>query len=153
MKKDFFIECINQGFKQAIIVDTENVGSVVFKNLNMFTKEDTIILMETPNSMPLRYSTVCKLLKTKAKIEYQDILDNETGVKNALDFKIVALATEILCTRKKVFITIISEDKGYDSAISYLKDKRNIPWIRRCSYITSPRDLDLDKELEKLALK
>lgn len=152
-KPDLFLECINQGYKQVIIVDTENVDSSAYRNLTMFKKEDTIIILETSVSKPLRYNVICKLLNTKAKIEYQNVIDTPVGVKNALDFKIVTLATELLSTRKRIFVTIISEDKGYDSAINYLKNKRNIPWIRRCSVISSPKDLNLDEEINKALVK
>lgn len=149
-KKDFYLECMNNGFKQVIIVDTENVSSSSFRNLNLFRKEDTIILMETDTSQNLSYAAINKLLNTKAKVLYENLGANQTVGKNELDFKIVVKATELLNTRKNIFITIISDDKGYDSAIRYLKENCKKPWIRRCTCITSPRDIDIEKELQKI---
>ena len=152
-KENLFLECINKGFKQVIIVDTENVATTAFRNLNMLTKEDTIILMETNFSNSIKYSAICKLLKTKAKVIYEDLGENITSKNNELDFKIVAKATELLCMRKNIFVTIVSRDNGYDSALKYLKNNINKPWVRRCECITSPRDVNIDEEFSKINIK
>lgn len=148
-KDDEYEQLTKKGYKRIFIVDTENIKSDSYKNLNNFNSNDEIFLMVTTNSNFINYQTALKLRNTKAKVRYIEF-DNIEGIKNELDFKIVSLATKLLVTRKNIFVTIVSHDQGYTSAIEFIKSYLSIPFIKLSDNLTSVKQLTNEEIHKKL---
>jgi hypothetical protein len=97
---------------KTILIDTENISKREEYELIAELKRCKLIFFETKNTknnqIPL--STAMKLSQSKVKIEFLHV--DVTG-KNALDFKICALAGKVNKWNSEVYI--LSRDKGYDN--------------------------------------
>lgn len=107
-----------------VFIDTENVRDYFFVSELSFS--DELHFVYTVNSKSLRF-------------EYLDYITNiglpsffyksSSGVANALDFCLVCILTEYIVENKAhlsdINIYIVSNDKGFYSAVKYLKSKYN----------------------------
>lgn len=96
--------------KKLIVVDGENCyGSKLHSKLMRMSNVDIIVVIG-------KGQTVKDYNKTKVKI-----VEAQSGENNAIDFVVVSIAIDELTTKGYFSVTIISDDRGYDSAIDYLR--------------------------------
>lgn len=101
-------------------IDFENTGLIGLAGAENLSAKDTIVLFasdHTPEKGVLK-----KLASTKASISIKYV---NTTAKNAMDFCLVSyLGAEIANGRRR--LCIVSQDKGYDAAVLFWKD-RGVP--------------------------
>jgi hypothetical protein len=129
---------------KTILIDTENISKKEEYEAIAELKRCKLIFFETKNTknnqIPL--STAMKLSQSKVKIEFLHV--NVSG-KNALDFKICALAGKINKWSSEVYI--LSRDKGYDNLREF-----NIHRIESIKNLKSMRSNRYNSLLERIKL-
>lgn len=111
--------------RRLFIVDTENTNNYSFVSEYKLTKDDNIALFISNKTKGIKFDGIVELFETKAKVELEKV---EVGEKNSLDFQLVVFVTERVFRGKFDEIYIVSNDNGYQAAISYLasKFKKNV---------------------------
>ncbi len=119
--------------KKLIVVDGENCyGDKLHDKITKIADADVVVVVG-------KGQKVKDSNKTKVKL-----LEATSGEKNALDFVVVSIAIDKMIKDKYNQAIIVSDDKGYDAAIDYLRIQgHNI--IRQKSNLKSSR-VYLDKK-------
>lgn len=100
-------------------VDTENVIADAWSaSMHKLAKNDKVILFESRNSKPIPVRNATYLQETVCKLE---LIHCEVGTANAMDFILCTKLGEQVLKAPKSNHYIVSNDKGYDAAIAYLK--------------------------------
>lgn len=108
-------------------IDTENRNlNTWVATLRRLKKTDTVFIIYTQNSPKLPIETSELFLESEATFKYHEAL---AGHSNALDFVLVSVLAEKVQTAAKSEHYIISDDKGYISAVDYLRQKCPTIWI------------------------
>lgn len=97
------------------LVDYENVNADGFKGIEQLGKEDSVYIFYTTNAGSITFEIHKKLIESSAEMKYFSV---STG-KNALDFQLAMFAGYLLGKGIKQNIYIISNDKGFDSNVSF----------------------------------
>lgn len=132
--------------KKIFLIDMENVGCNSLTGYELLAPRDEIHLFIGRCTDKIKTDFLANMQKKQIKVVYHDIIVNG---KNALDFQITSFLGVLVSTKKNADFYIVTEDKGYDSSILFLKDhfnKRKIH-IQRISCF-----LELDENYEKMLL-
>lgn len=115
-------------------VDTENVSSTILSGMKLLDKSDKVYLFYSKNSAKISYEVYKEIINVKCSIEF---VESTIVAPNALDFELVAfIGMKVGSYKKKVNkhkYCIISNDKGYDSSINYMKNS-NIDICRQNAF-------------------
>lgn len=103
-------------------IDTENVQTFTFINNWNISKEDTIVLFQSPNSKNLKFEDFKRFIGTGAQFICEEVTYAE---KNAMDFLILA-SLLIRATDCGGNHYIVSDDTGFKTAIDYLISKKPV---------------------------
>lgn len=123
--------------KKIIIVDGENCyGSKLHSKLIRISNADIVVVIG-------KGQHIKDYNRTKVKI-----VEAQSGEKNALDFVIVSVAIDELVRKNYKQAIIVSDDKGYDAAIDYLRlqghnirrQKSNLKYSR--VYLNDNKDIE-----------
>lgn len=106
--------------KKFIYVDTENTGYDFAEILKDLDKSYNLRLIYTQHNSKMSVSYLQDFMHTKAKV---DFIETKNGNANALDFCLVADVCYTASMYKKAVHVIYSRDKGYYTAINYLRDR------------------------------
>lgn len=112
-------------------VDFENVKSEGLKGVGSLTANDVVYILFSYNADSVKMHTVKQILRSKATIE---AIEAEVGVKNALDFQLLACLSCDYST-KDIFY-IVSNDTGYDKFIKTFIARSGVENIFRMSSIS-----------------
>lgn len=102
------------------LIDYENLHTSAFSGLEDLTEEDRVFIFYTNNSDNLTFSLMERLVKAKAKIEYQKV---NSGGKNSLDFQLCSYLGYLIGTNRDTRFCIVSRDKGYLTMLSFWGEK------------------------------
>ncbi len=106
------------------LIDSENVNDNWLMLLEFVEPDDEIIVFYTKNSPHMSYSSVIKLIQYDRPIKFEECHEGNNG----LDFQLVSYLGYLMKTdtdKNSEFI-IMSNDTGFDAAVSFWKD-RNFP--------------------------
>ena len=106
--------------KKFIYVDTENTGYSFADILDKLDKSYNIRLIYTQFNDKMAVGHLKNFMNTKAKVSF---IETENGNANALDFCLVADVCYNASINKKDIHIVYSMDKGYATAIDYLRSK------------------------------
>lgn len=95
-----------------LAVDCENCSAEMLKDLLFIKRKRHIIFVVGKGQNEENYIKMCETAEC--------VKCNKSG-KNSADFVLVALVTQMLAQNKYKRASIISNDKGFDSAIDYLR--------------------------------
>lgn len=108
-------------------IDTENRNlNTWVATLKRLKKTDTVFIVYTQNSPKLPIEASELFVESEASFKYYEAL---AGHSNALDFALICILAEKVQTASKSEHYIISGDKGYKSAVDYLRQKCTTIWI------------------------
>lgn len=108
-------------------IDTENRSlNTWVTTLKRLKKTDTVYVVYTQNSAKLPVEASELFIGSEATFVYYEAL---AGHANALDFALVSILAERVQTATRSEHYIISADKGYESAIDYLRHKCPYIWL------------------------
>ena len=105
------------------LIDTENPGGWNWhKYAYKFTEEDTLILVAYPNSKrQITYDSLEKIVESRCKVKLMRVTQSS---KEVFNFQLVTeLALIVAANPVDTKYTIISSDKAFDSAMTFLKQK------------------------------
>lgn len=121
--------------KRIYLIDTENISNYDFLVSENVGKNDELIFFCSSNSRGIRFEDAKLLLENEATKSFEVV---NVGNKNALDFQLVTyVSINIAAKDAEIEYYIVSNDKGYEVAISYIKEKIGVE-ITRVS-ISSPK--------------
>ena len=106
--------------KKFIYVDTENTGYSFADILDKLDKTYNVRLIYTQFNDKMSVSYLQNFMNTKAKV---DFIETKNGNANALDFCLIADVCYNASMSKKALHIVYSRDKGYSTAIEYLRNK------------------------------
>lgn len=112
-------------------VDFENVKSDGLKGIGSLTENDVVSILFSCNADSVKMHTVKQILRSKASIE---AIEAEVGIKNALDFQLLAYLSCDYST--KDYFYIVSNDTGYDKFIKTFIGRSGTENIFRMSSIS-----------------
>lgn len=113
---------VDTKLKNLYLIDYENVHDNGLFGIDTLTEDDRLIIFYGSQDKTISYKCHQMLMQTKAFVEE---LQMEQGSKNYLDFQLATYLGFLIGTNNYNSITIISKDTGYDSIISFWK-QRNI---------------------------
>lgn len=121
-------------------IDTENVNSDYLNDINDLDKSDNIYFFYSQKSHKISYKLLEKVREAKCKFFF---IESTVTAPNALDFELIAfLGIKIGSYKKKInkhTYIIVSNDKGYESSINYMKSKE-INILRRNQLFTNKEE-------------
>lgn len=102
-----------------VYVDTENIGNLYLEAMQKMDETYTVFIMFTENSprVPLDMLEAFHTMKCK----YHTV-KSKCGLDNALDFSIMAYMGMSIAKRPKSLHVVLSNDNGYQAAISLMQD-------------------------------
>lgn len=106
--------------KKFVYIDTENTGYAFADILDKLDKTYNIRLIYTQFNDKMSVSYLKNFINTKAKV---DFIETKNGNANALDFCLVADVCYNASMNKKASHIIYSRDRGYLTAVDYLRGK------------------------------
>lgn len=107
--------------KRFYLVDTENQGcSALKKILKAPDIARKFLLFYTNYSQHLDFQTVRLIAEQAASMEF---IECRYGIKNALDFQLISYLGFLIHQYPEAAFTIVSNDGGFDPAISFWKDR------------------------------
>lgn len=112
-------------------VDFENVKSEGLKGVGSLTANDVVYILFSCNADTVKMHTVKQILRSKATIE---AIEADVGVKNALDFQLLACLSCDYSTKDTFYI--VSNDTGYDKFIKTFIARSGTENIFRMSSIS-----------------
>lgn len=120
-------------------IDTENINGIwpdyVVDKYNQ-SPDSKFLIFVTEKTSLLSWKNIEKFRKMKSNA--LEFCEAHNGEKNALDFCLVArLGEEVVRSKKREFV-IVSKDKGFDSAITYLAERHSANIIREVSFNAPP---------------
>lgn len=118
------------------LIDYENVNADGFKGIEQLSDCDSVYVFYTTNAGSISFEVHKMLVETKAEMEYFPV----TKGKNALDFQLTLFTGYLLGKGINQNIYIISNDKGFDSNISFYDSyliAENVDVIRHTSIAAS----------------
>lgn len=124
-------------------IDTENRNLNTWVNtLKRLKKTDIVYVIHTQNSAKLPVEASEMFIESPASFVYYEVL---SGHANSLDFALVAILAERVQTATKSEHYIISADKGYESAIDYLRHKCPTIWISHSLALALRNNVETNK--------
>ena len=109
--------------KKVYLVDTENVGSVWIKLLELISKQDSVLLFYTENSPAVSYNDLQRVLKFNEGFEFIHCYSG----RNGLDFQLITYLGYLVKSSPKSEYIIVSNDMGFDAAVKFWTErKKNI---------------------------
>ncbi len=97
------------------LIDYENVNADGFKGIEQLEESDSVYVFYTTNAGSISFEVHKMLVETKAEMKYFSVSKG----KNALDFQLTLFAGYLLGKGISQNIYIISNDKGFDSNVSF----------------------------------
>ena len=126
-------------------IDTENRNLSTWVNtLRRLKKTDTVYIIHTQNSAKLPVEASEMFISSPASFVYYEAL---SGHANSLDFALVAILSERIQTASKSEHYIISADKGYESAVDYLRHKCPTIWISHSLALALRNNVETNKDI------
>ena len=125
--------------KKIFMIDSENVGTGFTEGVKNLTKEDRIIYFKG-NTVPRdEIETLRMLSETDAGLE---IIERHTELtKNALDFQLCTYAGFLIKDMTiGTELYIVTNDKGYEASISFLKMLNDKVTVKRVSDLTMKKN-------------
>lgn len=107
--------------KKIYFIDSENVGDNWISLLDTVKASDEILVFYTANSPHIKYKSAKNLMKSKNEVTFIECYKGS----NALDFQLCTELGMHADNASNVKFVIVSNDKGFDAAVKYCKD-RNI---------------------------
>lgn len=107
--------------KRFYLVDTENQGCAALKKiLKAPDIARKFLLFYTNYSQHLDFQTVRLIAEQAPSMEF---IECRYGIKNALDFQLISYLGFLIHQYPEAAFTIVSNDGGFDPAISFWKDR------------------------------
>lgn len=114
--------CNNYNPQRFYLVDTENQGCAALKRiLKIPDTARKFLLFYTNYSQHLDFQTIRLIAEQSSSMEF---IECNYGIKNALDFQLVSYLGYLIHQYPDATFTIVSNDGGFDPAISFWKDRR-----------------------------
>lgn len=105
--------------KHIYLIDKENTGNRFLKGIENLKNEDMVIVFHYEQAGSINQLVLSALANTKASVEIRKM---NTHTKNAMDFQICTYLGYLYGKyRNKAQYHIVSNDKGYEAAIEFLK--------------------------------
>ncbi|MFR3920885.1 MAG: PIN domain-containing protein [Dysosmobacter welbionis] len=101
--------------KMIFLVDGDNNIGTGLQGIDLLTAEDTVLVFFGKGQTLANVKKLCA--GTKAQVQY---LESVKGGKNSLDFQIITELGVLVGEREADFAYVISQDKGYEAAMSAL---------------------------------
>lgn len=135
--------------KNIYFIDYENVGPKGLNGIEKLTASDEVYFFHFVGTGDIKYENLHNLAVSKAKTQ---IIRLSTHDKNAMDFQIVAMLGLLVGKyEEKAIYNIVSNDKGYLSAIECLRntisDKLKIQTISAIIPCEDPVEAELRNTL------
>ena len=106
--------------KSIYFIDYENVGPKGLRGIEQLTSSDEVYFFHYSGTGDVKYDNLHNLAISKARTQ---IIRLSTHDKNAMDFQIVAMMGLLVGKyEEKAVYNIVSNDKGYLSAVECLKN-------------------------------
>lgn len=115
------------------LIDTENTLDITLLPLTELTANDTIVFFKSKHTGKLSNKNLKKIKQLKCKVTEEEVV---TGTANAMDFQIVAFLTQSCLKNPYSIHYIVSNDKGFQAAISYI-NKQKIGFVKLISKETN----------------
>ena len=104
--------------KMIFLVDGDNNIGTGLQGIELLTEEDSVLVFYGRGQSLAGIQKLCA--NTRAKVQY---LESVKGGKNSIDFQIITELGVLVGRGEADFAYVISQDKGYEAAISAL-------WVR-----------------------
>lgn len=104
--------------KMIFLVDGDNNIGTGLQGIELLTSEDSVLIFYGRGQSLASIQKLCA--NTRAKVQY---LESVKGGKNSIDFQIITELGVLVGRGEADFAYVISQDKGYEAAISAL-------WVR-----------------------
>lgn len=101
--------------KMIFLVDGDNNIGLGLQGIDLLTEEDTVLIFYGKGQPVANIQKLCG--KTKANVQY---LESVKGGRNSIDFQIITELGVLVGRGEADFAYVISQDKGYEAAISAL---------------------------------
>lgn len=109
------------------LVDTENAASEkVYQGIEQLRKQDCVVLIMSQNSRGFSNAKLLHRLLSVCSAKIETCYTEVTG-KNALDFVLVSEAAMRLTKNPRQGLCVISNDQGFDVALTHLAQSLNLP--------------------------
>ncbi len=106
--------------RNIFFIDYENVGPKGLKGIDKLTSNDEVYFFHYIGSGDIKFENLSNLAASKARTQ---VIRLSTHDKNAMDFQIVAMLGLLVGKyEEKAVYNIVSNDKGYLSAVECLKN-------------------------------
>lgn len=98
------------------LIDTENIGKRLIKELSNIRDIDNIIIFESDKTFKLSFSDL-----TNISMSNISVINTHNGAKNAMDFMITTVVGHLVTENKDRIYIIVSDDSGFDEVVNYWK--------------------------------
>ena len=137
---------------EIFLVDFENVGSSGLNGLELLEKDDYVYIFGRHLKLFLSKDEVVNKIR-KSKTDNIEFYDTHKTADNYLDFQLISFLGYLVGKGEKANYYIISEDKGFDSAVDFW-EKRNISIHKqKCIKINSLENNIVKEETSKTIKK
>ncbi len=105
--------------KRVYLVDTENVGSIWVKILEILKEHDELLLFYTDNSPAVSYQDLQKVLGFTDRFEF---IHCYAG-RNGLDFQLVTYLGYLVNSTPDAEYVVVSNDMGFDTVVKFWTER------------------------------
>lgn len=136
--------------KRYFIIDLENIGKHFTEGIEDLTMEDTLIICHNRVVGHLSKDIQDKLYHTKATVKMLEIFNH---TKNAMDFCLCTqLGFLIAENSNKAKYYIVSNDKGFETAMDFAKSLNGNVTVKRITSLKAEQESVMYQEEEKRIL-
>ena len=136
--------------KRYFIIDLENIGKHFTEGIEDLTMEDTLIICHNRVVGNLSKDIQDKLYHTKATVKMLEIFNH---TKNAMDFCLCTqLGFLIAENSNKAKYYIVSNDKGFETAMDFAKSLNGNVTVKRITSLKAEQESVMYQEEEKRIL-